>query len=45
MYLESLDMLDEKALEKLYITIQTYLEEVEKKDMQEIARENFVNIA
>lgn len=45
LYLESIDFLDEISLDKLYKSLEVFIWEIEKKQMQDIARENFTQIA
>gem|GEM_PF-439178 len=45
LYLESLDILDEVGLEKLYQSLTKYMEEVERKKLEDITKENFIKIA
>lgn len=45
LYLESIDFLDEIGLDKLYTSLEVFMGEIEKKQIQDISRENFTKIA
>lgn len=45
LYLESIDFLDEIGLDKLYKSLEVFMGEIEKKQIQDISRENFTKIA
>lgn len=45
LYLDSLDILDEIWLDKLYKSLMLFIEEVEKKDFESIKKENFSQIS
>jgi len=45
LYLDSLDFLDEVWLDKLYKSLESFIWEFEKKEMEDISKENFTKIA
>ena len=45
LYLDSLDYLDEVWLEKLYKGLEMFMDQVEKKEFEDISNNNFSNIA
>ncbi len=45
LYLNSLDILDEVGLEKLYTSLTSFVEEIEMKELSDITKQNFTSIA
>lgn len=45
LYLDSLDFLDDSGLDKLYKSLQSFLWEIENKQMEDISKESFTKIA
>jgi len=45
LYLESINFLDEISLDKLYKSLEMFMVEIENKQLEDITRENFTNIA
>lgn len=45
LYLNSLDILDEAGLEKLYKSLTAFVENIELKEIEDIKKENFSSIA
>lgn len=45
LYLNSLDVIDEVWLEKLYVSLTAFVEEVEMKELSDIKKQNFTSIA
>ncbi len=45
LYLDSLEFLDEIWLDKLYKSLEVFMDEVEKKQLEDIKKENFTQIA
>lgn len=45
LYLDSLDFLDDVGLDKLYKSLQSFLWEIENKQMEDISKESFTKIA
>jgi len=45
LYLESLDFLDKNGLKTLYKSLEVFCNEIEKKSIEDISKENFTKIA
>lgn len=45
LYLDSLDFLDDTGLDKLYKSLQSFLWEIENKQIEDISKESFTKIA
>jgi len=45
LYLESLDFLDENGLKTLYKSLEVFCNDIEKKNIEDISKDNFTKIA
>ncbi|MDD5769343.1 MAG: hypothetical protein PHE25_00095 [Candidatus Gracilibacteria bacterium] len=45
LYLDSLEFLDEIGLDKLYKSLESFMGEIERQQMEDISRESFTKIA
>lgn len=45
LFLSALDILDKEAMDKMYLELTQFIKEIELKDLEDISKTNFTNIA